>query len=313
MAAYYKNGAAPVNEWTTSAFLLAIRRPKGHRIRVGSEVKNCANRRSVGEAPSVRRRPFLAVGSGSRVTQGRPLSRPLRLGARPGGRLPGRMAAVLFLSVGAVLWSPSQGLGQTRDLSQRVRAAEFQPPQPIDELPPALNYEVHLGLMLPIEVSDVCPAEADCILDGGGGVGVFLAQRWPAGLAIGLDYQAWFVDSSSVFELGVLQSLHAYSRFYFMPTNVAHPFVGVGVGGMLFGDTLNISTIGLSAEALAGVELELTESIGLVFSVPVRMLRMGRFVSPRDRVARGEDGSPSWLWGLRLALSVALDEPEDLL
>jgi hypothetical protein len=162
------------------------------------------------------------------------------------------------------------------------------PPDPI-ALDPVLSGSVYTGLVFPVSTTPLCPGESDCVLLPGGLVGVYVERRWPSGPALGLGYEVWFVDSSGVYELGIMQELRAQVRYSFLQSSIVHPFVGLGIGALIFGDTLKIATAGVALDLLIGVELELTEIIGVYVGLPWRFFRTTAFTTPRDRVRRADD------------------------
>jgi hypothetical protein len=170
----------------------------------------------------------------------------------------------------------------------RAQDAELEiPPDPI-ALDPVLSGSVYTGLVFPVERSALCPGESDCVFLPGGAVGLFVERRWPSGPALGLGYEVWFVDSSGVYELGIMQELRAQVRYSFLQSSNFHPFIGLGIGALIFGDTLKIATAGVAIDLLLGLELELTEVIGVYIGLPWRFFRTTPFTTPRDRVRRAD-------------------------
>ncbi|HTU62378.1 MAG TPA: hypothetical protein VMF89_28155, partial [Polyangiales bacterium] len=159
--------------------------------------------------------------------------------------------------------------GDTRDargFTVRVgaRVASAQPPESFAfEVPPAPDqaapffaFDVHTGFSAPIANRSLCPAGAGCVLKSGGGVGGSAERRWPAGWGVLAGYDLWFLDTDSVYELGVQQILRVGAR-YTMPTSVVfHPVFELSGGVMTYGDTFRIATAGGVLELLAGSEIE---------------------------------------------------------
>ena len=67
---------------------------------------------------------------------------------------------------------------------------------------------------------------------------------------------------------------------------MVHPYVGAGVGAMLFGDTLRVASVGGVLDVLAGVEFELTETLSLTTGVQWRLFTLSSFESEPDGVGR---------------------------
>lgn len=166
----------------------------------------------------------------------------------------------------------------------------FELPRAPEELDPLLSVEVHVAAVVPVTRKPLCPPDVErCVFRGGGGVGGSIERRWPTGLALGLGYDAWFLDSDNVYELGVMQMLSARLRYYFLRESVLHPFVAGGAGALIFGDTLQIATVGVGVEAAVGVEIELTETIALAGVLPWRFFTTSPFQTTRDRAERAQE------------------------
>jgi len=141
-------------------------------------------------------------------------------------------------------------LGLCMHVSLPVRAQEFDPPPPPSELPPTLAGEIHLGLVSPIRAGKLCPAHADCIFNGGGGIGGDLEWRYSRGLGIGVGYEGFFLDGNGVYELTVIQILRAILRYRMLLQSLAHPYVGVGAGVAIFGDKFHYAALGGSVASI---------------------------------------------------------------
>lgn len=177
------------------------------------------------------------------------------------------------------------------------------PPSP-SRVAPRLALEVHTGLTLPLDNAALCPEGAGCVLEGGGGVGVSIERRWPSGFGGLLAYDAWFLDSDSVFELAVQQQLRGGIR-YTMPTDyVFHPIFELSIGMMGLGDIFRLSTGGLLMQAFSGVETELTESVGVRMGMGLRAFSHSAFRTARDGVQRGEGGRFSEAFFFEVGLTV---------
>jgi hypothetical protein len=123
----------------------------------------------------------------------------------------------------------------------------------------------------------------------GGGVGASVERRWPAGFGVLVGYDAWFLDSDSVFELAVQQTLRAGVR-YTTPTDyVFHPIFEMSAGAMVLGDIFTAQTGGVLLQGFSGVETELTETYGVRFGIGLRAFSHSTFRTTRDGVRRGDD------------------------
>jgi len=177
------------------------------------------------------------------------------------------------------------------------------PPSPA-RAHPRLALEVHTGLTMPLDNDSLCPREVGCVLQSGGGVGASVERRWPSGFGAFGAYDFWFLDSDSVFELGVQQLLRGGMR-YTMPTDfVFHPIFELSLGVMGLGDTFRIATVGALVQAFAGSEIELTESFGVRLGFGMRAFSHSPFRTARDGVkrARGDVFSEALFFELGLTV-----------
>ncbi len=111
-------------------------------------------------------------------------------------------AISIVVSASFALSFPASGACAQDEGASHVEA----PPAP-ELREPELMAQVHLGAVIPIERTDICPGDSLCVLGGGAIVGVEIERRWPFGLGILVAYDAWFVDSGGVFELGTTLEL----------------------------------------------------------------------------------------------------------
>lgn len=175
-----------------------------------------------------------------------------------------------------------------------------EPPPAPESRDPELNTELRLGAVWPLERTDICPGDSLCVLGAGGTFGIEIERRWSIGLGISLAYDAWFVDSGGVFELGVVQIVRAGLRYVFGTEWLVHPAVHIGGGALVFGDTLLISTVGGAINGGASAELELTESVALTAAAQLWFFTTSPFTTGRDRTPRSGGA------GLNLALQASV-------
>ncbi len=195
------------------------------------------------------------------------------------------MGAVVFL--GALCAQPvhAQNVGVEAP-SETV----LQPPPAPGDLEPTIATGVSTRVLSPIANDSLCPPDTECVLGQGFGFGVSLERRWASGPSVGFRYDAWFVDAATVYELGVLQALQAYGRYAFVSGDALQPYFFVGIGGVLFGDSFGVSTVGLIGELGPGIEIELSPTTSLTCSVPTSLIIMSEFQSAADDVARAQGG-----------------------
>lgn len=170
------------------------------------------------------------------------------------------------------------------------------PPAP-DAREAELNAALHLGAVFPIERADICPGDSLCVLGSGGALGVEIERRWPFGIGISVAYDAWFVDSGGVFELGVVQVVRAAVRYTFLLEQMVHPSLHIGAGALIFGDTFLVETVGGALDLGVSAEIELTDSVVLTGGAAFWMFTTSPFTTGRDRTRRSEG------LGLNMALS----------
>ncbi len=101
-----------------------------------------------------------------------------------------------------------------------------------------------------------------------------------------------------------MQTLQMFVRYLFLPDNVVHPVITAAVGGVVFGDTFRVATVGLVVDVLAGLEWELTETVSFSFATVVRFVALDAFEA--DRVPRAEGFGLDGMLGLHVGVALAL-------
>jgi hypothetical protein len=168
--------------------------------------------------------------------------------------------------------------------------APFEIPPAPSRAEPRFALEVHASFAGPLDNRSLCPRGVGCVLQSGGGIGFSLERRRPTGFGVFGAYDVWFLDSDSVYELGVQQVFRAGVR-YTMPTEIVfHPVFDVSLGVMGYGDTFRVATVGALADVFAGGEIELSETFGLRIGMGLRFFSHSSFRSERDSILRGHDG-----------------------
>ena len=128
-------------------------------------------------------------------TKARPARTPGIARARTRAR---RSARVLLLHACLGLLSATTAHAQAGGSTD-----EFEIPPAPGDAPPRLAFDVHTGFSAPLRNSSLCPKDVGCVLQSGGGVGGSAERRWPSGIGLMLAYDLWFLDTDSVYELGV--------------------------------------------------------------------------------------------------------------
>ena len=163
------------------------------------------------------------------------------------------------------------------------------PPAP-SKAAPRLSLDVHAAISGMLNNDSLCPSGAGCVMHGGGGIGATIERRWPSGLGAFAGYDAWFLDSDSVYELGVQQALRGGARYTLPNDIVLHPVFELSLGVMGYGDTFRVATVGMLIQPFAGAELELSDWVGLRAGVGLRAFSHSEFRTERDAVLRGNNG-----------------------
>jgi len=201
-------------------------------------------------------------------------------------------ALVAALVSAVMLGAPSVALAD--EATQLMTAAGHEPDLDLEEEEasplPTLVGEVHLSAVIPFAREPLCPVDRPCVLGGGGGIGGTLEHRWSIGFALFVGYDAWFLDSDGVYEIGVLQLLRAGARYVFMMDSLLHPFLDAGVGLVLFGDTFLVSAAGGAIQLTLGAEIELSDEIAMTLSTAWRFFVTSEFSTSSDRTVRGGEG-----------------------
>lgn len=235
----------------------------------------------------------------------------LALAPRGGGlgRLVGAVAAAALVAAAthAAAQSPAgaaPGADSRADASASGSGAQKVPIPLPGERSAIFAGEVHLDGVFPILRKPLCPSGAACIFGLGAGVGGLFERRWLSGFSLGVGYDLWLLDSNGVYEVTAIQDLSANIRYRLLPRRRAHPFIGAAVGGLLLGGNLNVAAWGGSAEAVIGVELEMSDSLALVIATDWRLFMTSSFRTQNDGVERVRDQGVDFAAGLRLGVAI---------
>ncbi len=214
----------------------------------------------------------------------------------------GHTASLVRVAVVLLVWPACDRLAHAQDEPRPV--PHVSPPPPPETREPELLAQVHLGAVVPLLRNDICPGDSLCVLGAGGVIGVEIERRWPFGLGVLVAYDAWFVDSNGVFELGTVQIIRAALQYVFVTDWSIHPLIHLGAGALVFGDTFLVSTVGGALELGLGAELELTESVTFGFGVQGWLFTTTPFTTDRDRRTRSEGLGINAALQLNVGLSI---------
>lgn len=184
------------------------------------------------------------------------------------------------------------------------RPSHVVPPPAPEHREPELIAQIHLGTVIPLERTDICPGDSLCVLGAGATTGVEIERRWPFGLGILVAYDLWFVDSGGVFELGVVQIVRAALQYVFLDDLMVHPAIHLGAGALVFGDTGLVSTVGGAIEGGASAEIELTDIVAITFAAQAWLFTTSPFTTGRDRTPRSEGLGINVALQLNIGLSI---------
>ncbi len=185
-----------------------------------------------------------------------------------------------------------------------AQAQRFELPPAPDDLPAMIVGTVWFSAVFPLVNVHSCPSGAECVLNGGGGIGGGIERRWSSGMGIGLEYEAWFLNSGGIYELGTMQAITAYARHLLARDNVIHPYLGAGIGGVIFGDTLRVDTVGLALNLHSGFEWEISESISVIVALVARFIVLEGFTTGADGVQRADGFGVDAFLGLRFGVAI---------
>lgn len=183
-------------------------------------------------------------------------------------------------------------------------APEFLVPPAPDNQSPRIAGEVHLDLAFALADSNICPSGGECVFNSGGGIGGALERRYPSGAAVGIGYDAWFLDGNGVYELATLQVLRGYVKYLLLHDRFMHPFFGVGVGGVLFGDSFRVESVGGALDFISGVELEVSPTLAVTTTLTWRLVMNTAFTTENDMFPRSQSPGVNVALGLQFGLVI---------
>jgi hypothetical protein len=186
-------------------------------------------------------------------------------------------------------------------------SAPFRTPTPPEEAPAWWEFEVDVSFIVPVERSTICPASAECVLNGGVGLGVRAFYRNPDGLSWLGAYDLLAFDSDSVYEISLLHALRFGLRYTLDGRGRVQPWIGATVGPLAFGGPNSLATGGAVVTLAAGAHVELTESLSLVLAAELWTLGTGSFRT-RDGVDRAQGFGVDVLFQASLGLNARFGE-----
>jgi hypothetical protein len=210
-----------------------------------------------------------------------------------GARLVTAIAIAVFATTNAAIVRAQGGV------AEETEATGLALPPPPDRGPSWWELEVGALAVVPIERSAICPANRDCVMNAGVGLGTRLTHRSPDGVGWGLAYDLWVLDSASLYEVALLHSLRGHVRYVLDASSRVQPWIGGSVGLLLFGDASSVATGGGVVSGGAGVHVELTTEFSIFASAEAWLFATAPF-GTRDGTTRADP------FGVNLVLEVAV-------
>ena len=217
-------------------------------------------------------------------------------------RLTSALALALALGAGP---ARAQLAAETENDADPAGTHHVTPPPPPEALPPDVTLEIRGAAIIPAYRDALCPGGHQCVFNAGVGVGVGVERRWPDGWGFLSRYDAWIIDASSLYEIGIMHSARIGARYVIDQSSIVHPYLEALAGFLAFGDTTTVASAGGSVTAGAGAEIELTDVLVLDVDAELWALATGYF-STRDGVRRSDGFGPNIAVQISVGLEVLL-------
>lgn len=155
-----------------------------------------------------------------------------------------------------------------------VAATRNPPPSDVEYF----EYGVALTAETVLDPAQICPASSTpCILGSGGGLTLRAGYRSRGPWYFGGAYELTRHDSSNLIRLAILQQLRAEARHYWELGTRTTPFLGVGAGGVLYGNEWGAETGGFTGSLGVGLVFQLSESVLVGATLAYRPLVLHRW------------------------------------
>ncbi len=166
------------------------------------------------------------------------------------------LAPFLLFACSWTMWGRS-ALAQERQLAQATRP----PPNSLDYLVTGIA----LGAETVASPADMCPGPegSACILERGLGLGIRAGYRSRGPWYSGGAYQFSRHESSNLLRLAIMQQLRAELRYYFDLGTRATPYLGFGLGAVIYGNEWGADTGGVVGMLGPGIELAVTQDLAV--------------------------------------------------
>jgi hypothetical protein len=126
-----------------------------------------------------------------------------------------------------------------------------------------LQYGVGFGTEMVASAGAVCPSNAranPCILGSGVGLTVRMGYRTRGPFYVGGAYEFSRQDSSNLLRLAILQQLRGEARYYLLEDTRLTPYLGLGFGGVFYGNEWGANTGGITAAIGGGTEFQIART-----------------------------------------------------
>lgn len=200
---------------------------------------------------------------------------------------------------------PVAAQDQEANATEAAGAHHVAPPPPPATLPPDVTLEVRGAAIVPLYRDALCPGTAQCVLNGGVGVGVGVERRWADGWGFLSRYDAWVLDAGSLYEVGIMHSVRVGARYVMDQATLVHPYLEALAGFLAFGDTTTVAAAGGSVTVGAGAEIELSDVLVIDIDAELWTLATG-FFSTRDGIRRSDGFGPNLVLQICVGLEVLL-------
>jgi len=135
--------------------------------------------------------------------------------------------------------------------------------------PSSLEYLI-TGVALSAEAvaspADLCPDDAGsapCILERGLGLGIRAGYRTRGAWYAGGAYEFSRHESSNLLRLAIMQQLRVEVRYYMDLGTRATPYLGFGVGAVIYGNEWGADTGGVAGMLGPGIEFAVTQDLSV--------------------------------------------------
>ena len=164
--------------------------------------------------------------------------------------------------------------------------------EPLDQAtrppPNSLEYLV-TGVALSAEAvaspADLCPddEETPCILERGLGLGIRAGYRTRGAWYAGGAYEFSRHESSNLLRLAIMQQLRAEVRYYMDLGTRATPYLGFGVGAVIYGNEWGADTGGVAGMFGPGVEFSVTQDLSVGAALYYRPMVLRAYEDTTDQ------------------------------